>query len=501
MGRPMGNMPQPVALPRQQWSLIAGFAILLFVGIASALVGISSRAQNEKVQHTLDVQAQANRLLIALIDAETGQRGYLLTGVQEYYDRYAVGRDNSRLAYERLLELTEDNPGQQAQVVALQVPIGNKLGELKRTTDLVRDGHDTDAVAIIRTNYGKHVMDGVRARIGRIVGEEGRLLAARRRDAERQDNWLLALTVIGVFAAALLGANAIGRMRRYSEGLEAANAAIAQVNAGLEAAVAERTADLKEANDEIQRFAYIVSHDLRAPLVNIMGFTSELEQAQKEVGRLHREVIAKAPDLITDATRAAVEVDMVEAIGFIRTSTERMDRLIGSILKLSRDGQRNLAPEPLDLAVLVGNLARNVGHQLDEAGGELHIGPLPAIVGDRLSLEQILGNLIDNAVKYRSPQRPLRVDVSGHAAGRDVVITVGDNGRGIAPADHGRVFDLFRRAGAQDQKGDGIGLASVRALARRLGGSITLVSVLGEGSTFTVTLPADAGMAVAKENI
>jgi len=108
---------------------------------------------------------------------------------------------------------------------------------------------------------------------------------------------------------------------------------------------------------------------------------------------------------------------------------------------------------------------------------------------DRLALEQIFSNLVDNALKYTRPGTPGRVRIRGRADNTQVVYEVEDNGRGIAPEDQQRVFDLFRRAGEQDQKGEGIGLAHTRALVRRLGGYMTLKSVFGQGSTFIVTLP------------
>ena len=107
-------------------------------------------------------------------------------------------------------------------------------------------------------------------------------------------------------------------------------------------------------------------------------------------------------------------------------------------------------------------------------------------------VEQVFGNLFDNAVKYRAANRPLHIRVRAREEpGRLIVIEVEDNGRGIAAQDHGRVFDLFRRSGAQDQPGEGIGLAYVRTIVRALGGDITLASVLDRGTTLTLRIPRD----------
>ncbi|MGF9757258.1 ATP-binding protein [Microvirga sp. 0TCS3.31] len=251
----------------------------------------------------------------------------------------------------------------------------------------------------------------------------------------------------------------------------------------------ERVAELDEANEEIQRFAYIVSHDLRAPLVNVMGFTSELEAAQAEVERFYRSVVGNNPQLVTQEARTAVEIDLPEAIGFIRSSTVKMDRLINAILKLSREGRRILMPEPLSMHQLLEAQRQGVAHQLQERGAVLVIEPVPDLTSDRFAVEQVFGNLIDNAVKYLDTSRPGRIEVRGQDLGGSVRYDIQDNGRGIDPKDFERIFDLFRRSGVQDQQGEGIGLAHVRALVRRLGGTITVSSRLGEGSTFTVVLP------------
>ena len=166
-----------------------------------------------------------------------------------------------------------------------------------------------------------------------------------------------------------------------------------------------------------------------------------------------------------------------------------MDRLIKAILDLSRAGRRDFRPEELDLAGILAQIKDSLAHQMQEVGAEIVIQPVPSIESDRVAMEQIFSNLLDNAVKYLRPGRPGRIEVTAEEKIGFAVIRVTDNGRGIDPADRERVFELFRRAGAQDRPGEGIGLAHVRALVRRLGGTIRLDSEPGEGSTFTVILP------------
>ena len=285
------------------------------------------------------------------------------------------------------------------------------------------------------------------------------------------------------------------RVAERTTDLVAAQDELRRINANLEGIVEARVGDLRVANEEIQRFAYIVSHDLRAPLVNVLGFTSELDAVQGDLGAFLSDVEKLAPQLVTPDRRAVIEQDLPEALGFIRSSTAKMDRLINAILKLSREGRRKLAPEDIDVAALVAAQAASLTQQLEARDASVEIeGELPSLVSDRLAVEQIFGNLIENAVKYLSPERAGRIVVRGRRERATSLYEISDNGRGIEPRDFERIFELFRRSGEQNTQGEGIGLAYVRNLARRLNGDVTVRSVLGEGSTFIVSLPAKLEM-------
>jgi signal transduction histidine kinase len=166
-----------------------------------------------------------------------------------------------------------------------------------------------------------------------------------------------------------------------------------------------------------------------------------------------------------------------------------MDRLITAILNLTREGRRQFVPESIETRDLIEAIVSTLAHQAAEAQAEIHIEPLPRLVSDRLALEQIFSNLIDNAIKYLKPGVPGRITLRARTKLGFAIFEIADNGRGIDPKDHQRIFDLFRRAGSQDKPGQGIGLAHVRALVRRLGGTMSVSSELNTGSTFTITLP------------
>jgi signal transduction histidine kinase len=333
-------------------------------------------------------------------------------------------------------------------------------------------------------------MDAIRAAVDDFVRSVDQPL---RSNADQAISSARALTYVliggGLMMLVVVGGST-GIAWRYTKDLERTRRELDAMNATLEERVRERAGDLARANEEIQRFAYIVSHDLRSPLVNVMGFTSELEAGLAAVRAYLEARPLDGDDPLAREAQLAVDADMPEAIGFIRSSTSRMDNLINAILRLSREGHRRLLPERIDMAELMETAADSVRHPLSESGGEIEvIKPLPAVVSDRLAVEQVFGNLIDNAVKYLQPGRPGRIQVRGRETATGVEYEVEDNGRGIAPEDQERIFDLFRRAGAQDRPGEGIGLSHVRALVRRLGGEITLQSSLGKGTIFRVRLP------------
>jgi signal transduction histidine kinase len=169
-----------------------------------------------------------------------------------------------------------------------------------------------------------------------------------------------------------------------------------------------------------------------------------------------------------------------------------MDNLINEILKLSRAGRRELEPQSIDTQALVAGCVAAIRQRFDEAGAEVVVeGRLPTIVSDRAGFEQIFSNLLDNAAKYLAADRPGRIVVRGRIERDKAIFEVEDNGRGISPADHERIFELFRRAGVQDRPGDGIGLAHTRAMARRLGGNVTVASDGTSGTIFQIAVAKD----------
>jgi signal transduction histidine kinase len=468
--------------------LLAGAVALLAIVAVSVWLASRTDSHAAEAARSRQIRIAANGLLSSVLEAESGQRGFLLTEEPRYLEFHDGALSRMKIGLGRLRELVGGDPAAVAAVDRLQGLVATKFGEMARTIDLSAAGRSNEALAIIRSDLGKNVMDEIRGVLNGLGGDAEARVERRLGDLNAAARMLVWITVAGGALIAVFAGAALWTVARYTDDLVEARHQVEALNTDLEQRVTERTADLARANDEIQRFAYIVSHDLRAPLVNVMGFTSELEIG---AAALKRYIEAEQPDdALAEAARAAASEDLPEAVRFIRASTGKMDRLISAILKLSREGRRELRPERIDLGRVLGAAAASVQHQLDKAGARIEIADgMPVIRSDRLALEQVFGNLIDNAVKYLSPGRPGLIRISAEDRRRRVEITVSDNGRGIDPKDHERIFELFRRSGEHDRPGEGIGLAHVRALVRRLGGDVTVQSRLGEGASFKIDLP------------
>ena len=480
--------------------LAAGFLVLVAISAMSVILVNRARQDNALVVHTIEVENQISTLLLQIRRAESAARGYLITSEPRFLAEHEAATATILTDIDELATLVGDNPVQLDNLKRLRLPVEARLKEFSRAIDFVKRNDIAGGIAMLREAGASDSVLLINDIANAMRAEEDRLFASRTATADRTQ-WLASLvTVAGSGLVIALAGISIFLVRRSARARDSAEVLLRDNNLNLEATVDERTADLREANNEIQRFAYIVSHDLRSPLVNIMGFTSELEELRadifKRIAVLGRAGAASpAPggageiELELDAEDKQLSQDYSEALGFIKSSIAKMDRLITAILNLTREGRREFEPVRIDTRDLIEGIVATVAHQAAEAEARIHIEPLPNIVSDRLALEQIFSNLIDNALKYLKPAAPGDICVRGRTKLGFAVFEIADNGRGIDPKDHQRIFDLFRRAGAQDRPGQGIGLAHVRTLVRWLGGTMSVSSELNNGSTFTITLP------------
>ena len=482
--------------------LSAGLLVLTVISAGSVYLVNKAREDSKWVVHTIEVENQINALLLEVRRAESSARGFLLTQGPDFQSDHEKAVAAIVPALDRLTRQIGDNSSQRDSIEKLSAAIETRLEQFSREMTFVKQGQPDRATALIREAAAGTTTTTISNLANAMMREEERLFRLRSESADRSQTLSASMTGIGSGLVVVLALISIWLVRRSARARDDAEARLRDSNVNLEAVVDERTADLREANNEIQRFAYIVSHDLRSPLVNIMGFTSELEELRgdifKRIAALSRAQsdAPATPENATDTAEPELEgadkqlsQDFSEALAFIKSSIGKMDRLISAILNLTREGRREFEPVWIDTKELMEAIVTTVAHQAAEAQAQIRIDTLPNIVSDRLALEQIFSNLIDNALKYLKTGVPGEIAVRGRTKLGFAIFEISDNGRGIDAKDHQRIFDLFRRAGTQDKPGQGIGLAHVRALVRRLGGTMSVASELHQGSTFTITLP------------
>jgi signal transduction histidine kinase/DNA-binding NarL/FixJ family response regulator len=258
-----------------------------------------------------------------------------------------------------------------------------------------------------------------------------------------------------------------------------ANAELYAAQVRAEAALAKQAKELARSNADLEHFAYVASHDLREPLRVIAGF-----------GRLLAEDYQGKLDQKAD-----------EYIGHMVDGAERMQVLIADLLEYCRVGTQGNPLEPLDICDALKQAIANVQVAVQESGALVTYDTMPVVNGDFSQLAQLFQNLIGNAIKFRGKDAP-RIHVYSRPKDNEWVISVADNGIGIAPAHHERIFEMFKRLhGRGEYPGTGIGLSICKRIVERHGGRIWVESEPGKGSTFSFTLPVASTEATEKEVI
>lgn len=248
--------------------------------------------------------------------------------------------------------------------------------------------------------------------------------------------------------------------------------------------------ELEEKNKDLESVVYIVSHDLRAPLVNIQGFGRQLERACEKIKSIVTELPADS-----DAARGIkkpLEVTIPQALRFIQAGIIKMDELLDGFLRFSRLGRVVLSVTPLEMNKMLSAVTEALQFQIKQAQAKITIGILPSCLGDAVQTNQVFSNLVDNALKYRSPDRQLEITITGQTEGDRIVYLVEDNGIGIAPEHQPRIFEIFHRLDPAATPGEGLGLTIAQRIMERQDGKLWVESEAGRGSRFFVSLPSAA---------
>lgn len=434
------------------------------------------------VQHTWQVINQVESIMSSAKDAETGNRGYLITGDDAYLAPYDSAIRELPREMDRFALLTADNLSQQAQVIEMRAVLEQRLSLLQQGINLRRADRTDSIHAMVVSGTGKLQMDHLRYIADTMEKEERRQLALRVAEAKSSSrNARSTLGIASFFdlfliilmsryfvrerALRLASEESTSRLAIARLETEAKTAEVLALNKTLEERVRVRTAELETTNRELEAFSYSVSHDLRAPLRTIDGFSLALEEDYAAV------VGAEGKDYIRR----------------VRGGVQRMGELIDALLQLSRITRSALARERFDLSELAETVAAELHEQNNCREISFNIEAGLQADADRDLLRVALENLLGNAVKFSAKVSPAIIEFGWDK--EKSAWFVRDNGAGFDMYYAEKLFNAFNRLhGDKDFKGSGIGLATVARVIRRHHGTIWADSVVHHGATFWFTL-------------
>ncbi|WP_328451926.1 sensor histidine kinase [Amycolatopsis sp. NBC_00438] len=502
------------AWPLRRWAGLLAFveAVLLCVALAGGALALSrlDDARSRLLDEVGPQLLQAKALSSALVDQETGIRGYLLTRQQEFLEPYRAGlADQDRAVAElRRLGATPDT-AEGRDLDAVLAGAGTWRGAA-----LAQSAPGGPAPTAAQVEQVKKLFDALRVRL---TGQDAHLEAARvaaRTDlaaATKLLTWILVAIAVVIAAAFVLLFAGLRRavvgpirelaaavrdvaardlhrpvvatgpreVRQLGADVDTMRRRILAEVAGLEVAHAQletRTHALERSNSDLEQFAYVASHDLQEPLRKVTSFCQLLEKRYQD----------------------KLDERGEQYIGFAVDGAKRMQVLINDLLAFSRVGRRGGEPAEVETAALVAAATANLESVLDGAGARVIVADgLPPVLGERSLLTAVFQNLIGNAVKFRGERAP-EITVGAERDGADWVFSVTDNGIGIEAQYAERIFVIFQRLhGRGDYPGTGIGLAMCRKIVEHHGGRVWLDTEVTEGTCFRFTLPGAAEEAQA----
>lgn len=474
----------------------AGFAVvalcLLITGLYSYRAIRVLYSDSKHIAAERETSRRARTLLLILSDAETGQRGYLLTGNKTYLDIYHKSLEEIPQALMLLTEWTAPSPPQSARVKQLAELIPVKLKELEDTIKLLQNHQEDEAQALLNSNLGKMKMDEMRRIIAQIDQAAVQNLEISEQSLDSSRSRLTAGLLLALAVALLLLAMGYTVTHRLTRAQETANLTLeARVqerthellvaNVNLQNEITERrkaeellqksNVELNRSNRELEDFAYVASHDLQEPLRKIQAFGDRL--VSKHAAALPPE----AQDYLSRMSNAA----------------HRMESLIHDLLAYSRINTQGKPFQDTDLQEIAQGVMSDLEDLLARTGGAVTLPELPHIEADPLQMRQLLQNLLANALKFYRAGVPPQVIVTSQIEDGPVPhlrLAFADNGIGFEEKYLDRIFQPFQRLHArQVYEGTGMGLAVCRKIVERHNGTITARSQPDSGTTFIVTLP------------
>jgi len=510
--------------------ILSGHIISIFfvcIIIAFTLTRISSLVSTiQWVSHTHEVISKAHNIEKLLVDIETGQRGFLITGKENFLEPYTKGTIEHNEVMSELLELISDNPSQALKAKHIDSLVEKwheqaAIPEIEERRKMNRgEASMQDVSSLIIAETGKDIIDETRYKLKEFIEIEHVLLAEREIIARNKTYTVVKVVLAGStiiifisFSALYFTSKSIcNQIGGEPEQIASITGKIADGNFDihiseknptgmlksvvsmasslreqrekidhnqdiLEDTVEERTKELEASRQELESFAYAISHDLKAPL--------------RAVDNLSQWI---AEDLGNDLPEGVDNKIMV-----LRERVQRMKKLIDGLLELSRVGRNDSNIESFCTERTVREIISSL---YDDNGAiEFDIKSLPKIESNQIRFSQVMSNIIDNGVKHNESDKP-RIEIGYQDLGNLIEFYIKDNGIGIEDKYHSKIFDIFTKLSPKDD-GDGVGagLALIQRIVAQMGGTIRLESEAGTGTVFYFTWPKEPIRDNSNENI
>jgi signal transduction histidine kinase len=458
--------------------LFVGIGLALAVMFTIALLSYRSAVRNASdrqwVVHTYQVLERLDLLVGDLLEAESAQRGFILSHDDSYLKAYDAARAHSVQLVSELRGLTADNPTQQHSLDSLEPLVSRKFAVLEDRIDIRKQSGLEAAADSVRQGYGRELMDQIRALVSTMTDEENRLLVQRSNalDASSQQTGIVillgnGLAIFFLGSAGWLIRDEFVRRRRAEDEVRLLNINLENKVDQRTAELAERAKDLARSNAELQQFAYVASHDLQEPLRMVASFTQLL--AKRYGDRL--------------------DEDAREFIAYAVDGATRMQTLITDLLAFSRVGTQGKPFEPTECDAVLNRVLAGLKLAIEESKAVIRRDPLPRVMADPGQLGQLFQNILTNAVKFHG-ENPPRIYISARQDGENWKFGIRDNGIGISAEHYDRIFVIFQRLHTKvEYPGTGIGLAICKKIVERHGGRIWVEASPGGGSVFCFTIP------------
>ena len=471
---------------RSRYLMVVAFLVLVLNTWVAAHALASFFNAQRWLTHTFETLTETEGVFLEMSMANSTARGYLLTGDPTFFSRYRDAAASVQGGVDRIQRLTLDNVSQQQRIALLRKRVALKLSALNAVVAARHEHPDMTTVpsSILRSALADSPDGGISVRyaITQIENEEKRLLKDRTAtsgDARR--NMIAAFTTVTVLDLVLLivAFQQLETMRDSREKLAGRAAEIATLNGELkafnnelEARVEQRTRELENSNQELQAFSYSVSHDLRAPLRTIDGFSLALMEDYSD----------------------RLDADGRDYIERIRGGVQRMGMLIDALLQLSRVTRSEVQREEIDLSQLSTLIFGELQAVEEKRGAVFVVQPGVVAEADPRLMRVAFENLLGNCLKFTSKTPDAQIAFGRMDRNGQTVYFIEDNGAGFDMQYVDRLFTAFQRLhGDRDFKGSGIGLATVSRIIRRHHGEIWAEGEPGRGAKFFFTLEAVAG--------